>query len=209
MYKQVERAEEAQPENGTRVFTTKPGVNDFIIGGTEGSINSNKTPMVKVLFVQKDGKSEFSHTFYLTEKAIPRLYSLCLDAGVTKEEFSKIGERGDLITEKFLNGQGLDPEEQEEHTNRCFEDINSLLKTKEVRLKVHGEIKDDRKNNRPEGYITPTLSFSGFSEPVSVNPTKLTYQPSDNVDKRTKSTQPVTANAEASGDALDFLNGSI
>lgn len=205
MFNQVKRAEEAQPEGG-KAYTTKPGVNEFIIGGTEGSINSNGTPMLKVLFVQKDGKSEFSHTFYLTDAAIPRLYSLCLDAGVSKEDFSKIGERGDAITEKFLNGQELNAEEKEENTNRCFTDIHKLLNAKEVRLRVIGEIKDDRKNNRPEGYITPTLSFSRFSEPISVSPTKLVYQVSDNIDKRTKIAQPVAAGTATSGDPLDFLN---
>lgn len=207
MFNQAKRVEDTQAA-GARVFTTKPGVNNFIVSGTEGSTNQKGTPMVKVLFVQEDGKSEFSHTFYLTEAAIPRLFSLWEDCGNTKEAFSKIGERGDLISEKYLNGQELDAEEKEEHIKRCFADIDAGLKSKKVRLRVIGEIKDDNKNNRPEGYITPTLTYAGFCEPLSVNPTKLTYQPSDNIDKRTKVASAPAAEGVAvdSGNPLDFLN---
>lgn len=205
MFKNVKRSEESssgQPTEG-RVKTTKPGIADFDIASVEPSITKNNNIMLKVLFVEEKGASQFNHTFFITEKALPRLKSLWLDAGLSEEAFMNLGERTtDNISARYNAGETLTVEENNTLSDRVTSDFISGLVGTKVRLKVIGEIKDDTQNNRPEGYIVPTLAYAYFSEPVSVSPTKLVYSEKDNLDRRTKIT--TAAPTAGSGGDLPF-----
>jgi len=201
MFKQAQRAENGAQKN----TTTKPGIGVFVVSGGESSIASSGAVMLKLKFIEEQGTSEFNHTFFLTEKAITRLRSLWEDCGLTDEQFSVLGEReGDEITKKMLSGEELTPEESKAFAMRASDDVINSLKGKSVRLKVIAEIKDDLKNNKPEGYTVPTLSFAYFSEPVNANPSKLVYnEAKDFIDKRTAKTA-ATNTAATTGTELPF-----
>lgn len=207
LFKKVDRAEAQNKNQGDRLPTTKPGVDVFVISGGEASKSKNGNWMIRLEFLQREGKSSFNHTFFLTEGAISRLKSLWLDSGNSEDSFHCLGERDDALTAKYLSGEALNDAEKDEFAQRAASDILEQLKGKLVRLKVIREIKDDVKNNKPEGYIVPTLPFSNFSELVATEPTKLTYNPDkDWKDSRAKTPAASVApnTPGAGGDDLPF-----
>ena len=207
MFKQVKRVEETQ-NSGDSKYLAKPGVCDFDITGVESSITSTNKQMIKVLFTSTDAKSYFSATFFITENALGRLFSLSSDAGVTDEQFYAIGDRNDAIDAKVASNEALTEEETNAFRGRVEEDLRALLVGRQVRLLTGGEIKDDTKNNNPNGYITPSLPYAGFSESINVPiaETKLKYDPARHLkDMRTnKATTSSTVPKAAGGEDLPF-----
>ena len=206
MFKQVKRVEETQ-NSGDSKYLAKPGINDFDITGVESSITSTNKQMIKVLFTSTDAKSYFSATFFITENAIGRLFSLASDAGVTDEQFYTVGDRNDAIDVKIASNEALNEEETNAFRVRVEEDLRGLLVGRQVRLLTGGVIKDDTKNNNPNGYITPELPYANFSESVNVPfaETKLKYDPAKHIkDTRTNKTTTSSTTPKVNGESNDL-----
>lgn len=109
------------PEASDKAMTSPGTIDVFKITGVEFAETQNTgKPFMKVVFENKD--SSFSHNFFMTQPALPRIQALA--RAVTGQPFT-----GNQVTE---------------------EQIASALKGKEVALKVLGRVNEETGKGYPD-----------------------------------------------------------
>ena len=130
-------AAETQPsQSGSTFKRVEPGVHELTITKVEGAKAGSKD-VLKVTFQSKEAEAEFSHNFFLTEKALPSVQYL-----ITK------------FTGAPLEG------------NFSVDALSAVLVGKsQPRVVVDGQVVPKNKDGRWYNNTFPRLRFAGFVDP--------------------------------------------
>lgn len=122
----------ASESNGSTFKRVEPGLHTLTISKIEGAKSGDKD-VLKVTFNSKEAEAEFTHTFFLTEKALPSLQYL-----ITK-----------------FSGAPLEG-------NFSIAALSAVLVGKTQTVVVDGRVAPRQKDDKWYNNTYPTLRFAGF-----------------------------------------------